>query len=168
MEQIEQVKNSVLRKLTGTDYQNIAFIHDFLVDSISYDTTYEAMGTHSIYGALVGKSCACEGYMKAFKYLANSAGYECEMMQGTGTNSSGETENHAWNCIKNNGEWYEIDVTWDDPIIIGYGSLPNTSKYKYFLKGTNTFGKDHVLSYQFSDNGKYFSYPTISEKDYQN
>ena len=23
--------------------------------------------------------------------------------------------NHAWNLIKIDGEWYHIDVTWDDP-----------------------------------------------------
>ena len=167
MEQIEQVKNKVLSRLTGTKYQNINYIHDYLVDTISYDSSYNATGTYNIYGALIEKRCVCEGYMKAFKYLCNSAGYQCEMMQGIATNSSGQTENHAWNCVKYNGEWYEVDVTWDDPIIIGNGRLPNSSRYRYFLKGTNTFEKDHVLSYQFSDNGKAFSYPTISVQDYK-
>lgn len=165
-EKIEEIKNIVLNRLTGTDYQNISYIHDFLVNSIEYDTTYNALGTHSIYGALIEKKCVCEGYMKAFKYLANAAGYECEMMQGTATNSSGQTESHAWNCIKYNGTWYQVDVTWDDPIIIGNGILSDTSRYKYFLKGTRTFEKDHVISYQFSDNGKLFSYPLISSQDY--
>ena len=164
--QINQIKDDILRRLTGSDYQNISYIHDYLVDNVKYDTTYNAIGTHSIYGALVGKSCVCEGYMKAFKYLTNAAGYECEMMQGTATNSSQNTESHAWNCINYNGTWYEVDVTWDDPIIIGNGTLSNSARYKYFLKGRTTFEKDHMASYQFSENGKIFSYPTISTKDY--
>ena len=141
-------------------------IHDFIVENVDYDSTYQATGTYGIYGALIGKKCVCEGYAKTLKYLANAAGIKCEIMQGTATNSSGQTESHAWNCVKINGIWYEIDATWDDPIIVGTGYKANTYKYKYFLKGKNTFEKDHILSYQFSENGKSFEYPIISTRDY--
>ena len=88
-------------------------------------------------------------------------------MQGIATNSSGQSENHAWNCVKLNNIWYEVDTTWDDPIVIGgNGKATNEMKYRYFLKGTNSFDKDHTLEYQFSDQGRKFAYPTISSKDY--
>ena len=165
--EIEQIKNKIIANLKGTDYQNILYLHDYLINNIEYDSSYEQTGSYSIYGALVGKKCVCEGYAKSFKYLANSAGYECELMQGIATNSSGETESHAWNCVKLNNIWYEVDVTWDDPIVIGgNGRATNEMKYKYFLKGTNSFDKDHTLEYQFSDQGRKFAYPTISSKDY--
>lgn len=165
--QIEQIRNKVKNNLNGTDYQNIRYIHDCLVDNIQYDTSYQKGGSHSIYGALIRKECVCEGYAKAFKYLANSAGYECELISGTATNSNGESENHLWNCIKLNDNWYEVDPTWDDPIVIGgNGRATNEMKYKYFLKGSKTFEKDHVLEYQFTENGRKFSYPNISPNDY--
>ena len=164
--QIENIKNSIINSLTGTDYDKIMKIHDYLVDNIDYDSTYQATGTYSIYGALIEKKCVCEGYAKALKYLANQAGIKCEIMQGTGTNSSGQTESHAWNCVKIDGIWYEIDATWDDPIIVGNGYKANVYKYRYFLKGTASFEKDHVLSYQFSEGGKSFEYPIISKRDY--
>ncbi len=164
--QIENIKNSIINSLTGTDYDKIMKIHDYLVDNIDYDSTYQATGTYSVYGALIGKKCVCEGYAKALKYLANQAGIKCEIMQGTGTNSSGQTESHAWNCVKIDGIWYEIDATWDDPIIVGNGYKANVYKYRYFLKGTASFEKDHVLSYQFSEGGKSFEYPIISKRDY--
>ena len=53
-----------------------------------------------------------------------------------------------------------------DPIIIGNGKITNDIKYKYFLRGTKTFNRDHKLSYQFSEGGKEFTYPEINEKDY--
>ena len=166
--EIDQQKNAIINSLRGSDYQNILYIHDFLVNNIEYDSTFERIGSYTIYGALVSKQCVCEGYAKAFKYLANCAGYECELMQGIATNSSGERENHAWNCIKLDGIWYEVDVTWDDPIIIGgNGRISNNIKYRYYLKGNNTFQKDHSLEYQFSNNGKKFSYPNISDIDYE-
>lgn len=163
---IEKVKNEVLSNLKGNDYQNILYIHDYLVDSIEYDSTYNATGSYGLYGALITKKCVCEGYAKAFKFLANAAGYECEIMQGKATNSSGNTENHAWNCVNINGTWYLVDTTWDDPIIVGKGKITKKIRYKYFLKGTDTFNKDHTLSYKFSEEGKEFSYPTISREDY--
>ena len=164
---IEQEKDIIINNLKGSDYQNIVFIHDYIVDKIDYDSTYNEIGSYNIYGALVRKKCVCEGYAKAFKYLANSAGYECELMQGTATNSSGQSESHAWNCIKINDNWYEVDVTWDDPIIVGgNGRTTNQIKYRFFLKGTRTFEKDHVLEFQFSEKGRKFSYPSISTNDY--
>lgn len=166
IEKIENIKNDIIKNLKGTDYDKIMQIHDFIVENVDYDSTYQATGTYGIYGALIGKKCVCEGYAKTLKYLANAAGIKCEIMQGTATNSSGQTESHAWNCVKINGIWYEIDATWDDPIIVGTGYKANTYKYKYFLKGKNTFEKDHILSYQFSENGKSFEYPIISTRDY--
>ena len=165
--QIEETKNNIIRNLSGNNYKKIMTIHDYIIDNIEYDSTYEALGTYSLYGAFIGKTCVCEGYAKSLKYLANSINIECEIMQGTATNSTGKTESHAWNCIKLDGNWYLMDPTWDDPIIVGNGYKVNVFKYKYFLKGSQSFEKDHVLSYQFSDGGKKFKYPTISERDYE-
>ena len=165
--QIEETKNNIIRNLSGNDYKKIMTIHDYIIDNVEYDSTYEALGTYSLYGAFIGKTCVCEGYAKSLKYLANSINIECEIMQGTATNSTGKTESHAWNCIKLDGNWYLMDSTWDDPIIVGNGYKVNVFKYKYFLKGSQSFEKDHVLSYQFSDGGKKFKYPTISERDYE-
>ncbi len=163
---VEKVKDIIVSKLKGTDYDKILFIHDFLLNNVEYDSTYNNIGTYGIYGALIEKKSVCEGYAKAFKYLANAAGIECEIMQGMATNSKGETENHAWNCVKLGNTWYEIDCTWDDPIIIGNGKITDDIKYRYFLRGKKTFNYDHKLSYQFSDGGKEFVYPDINEKDY--
>ena len=163
---IEEAKNIIVSKVKGNDYEKILFIHDFLLNNVEYDSTYSKQGTYGVYGTLIGKQAVCEGYAKTFKYLANAVGIECEIMQGTATNSKGKTESHAWNCVKLGDTWYEIDCTWDDPIIIGNGKVTKDIKYKYFLKGENTFNKDHTLSHEFSDGGKEFAYPEISKKDY--
>ena len=165
--QIEAVRDSVLQRLTGNTYQDLLIIHDYLVDNITYDQTYNATGSYSIYGALVTGSCVCEGYAEAFKYLANSAGIPCEIMQGTAQNSAGETERHAWNCVEINNRWYYVDATWDDPIIVGNGRLTDDIKYRYFLKGKNDFEQDHFLETQLSDEGKNYTYPTISSNNYE-
>ena len=166
LNQKESKKSIVLNKLSSDLYKNIKIIHDYLINNIEYDQTYKAKGTYTIYGGLIGKTCVCDGYARSFKYLANAAGIECELIQGTATNSNGTTESHAWDAVKINNRWYYIDVTWDDPVIVGKGNVPNSYYYRYFLKSSGTFEKDHVTNGQFSKDGKVFNYPTVSISDY--
>ena len=109
----------------------------------------------------------CEGYAKAFQYIMNEVGIESAIVIGTGTNSKNETENHDWNYVKLNGQWYAVDVTWDDPIITGGGILTDKAKYQYFLKGSKTINENHVLSGKFTDKGQIFEYPELSVEDYE-
>ena len=166
LSKIDAVKNNVLSNLTGDDYENIKMIHDYLIENTEYDQNYESTDPYSLYSALIENKAVCEGYVKAFKYLTNAAGIECELVQGTATNSEGVTENHAWNCVYLDGKWYYIDVTWDDPIIIGNAIGLSDYNYRYFLKGSQTFNEDHVVETQFVDGGKDFQYPNISTADY--
>ena len=163
---IEQERDFVKSKLTGNIAKDVKIIHDYLIDNIEYDEENKSIGTYTLYGALVGKKCVCEGYTRAFKYLADSAGITSVMMQGTATNTQGRTEKHAWNAVNIHSNWYLIDATWDDPIIVGRGFVLASTHYRYFLKGSKTFDKDHVLEKQFTDGGKVFSFPTISISDY--
>ena len=165
--QIEQVKNQILQNATGDTYQDIKMVHDYLVDSISYDSSLSKPYIYNIYGALVEKLCVCEGYARSMKYLLDSLDIPCTIVIGKGTNSEGKTENHAWNYVKIEGKWYAIDATWDDPVIIGNGTLSQSSKYRYFLKGSNEMAKDHTPSNTFTNGGKEFSYPNLSLENYE-
>lgn len=165
--QIEQVKNEILREATGDTYEKIRCIHDNLIQSINYDTSVSKPNIYNLYGALINKECVCEGYARAFKYLLDNIGVECVMVIGTGTNSQGETENHAWNYVKLDNNWYAVDVTWDDPIVIGGGNQTQESRYRYFLKGLQEFNQNHIPNGQFSEEGKVFTYPTVSNKNYK-
>lgn len=165
--QIEQVKEQVLSNIADkNNYEKIKTIHNYLIDTIEYEDTITQNHIYDIYGALINKKCVCEGYAKTFQYLMNEIGIENTIVIGTGTNSRNQTESHAWNYVKLDGEWYAVDVTWDDPIITGGGRLTNKSRYKYFLKGSETMDEQHNPLGRFTDDGKIFEYPTLSIKDY--
>ena len=166
--QIEQVKNQILQNRTGNPYENIRMVHDYLVENIQYDSTLSKANIYNVYGALVSRECVCEGYARAFKYILDELGIPCVMVIGTGTNSQGQTENHAWNYVQLNQRWYAVDTTWDDPVIIGGGTASEESKYKYFLVGAEVINQDHQASGQFTEGGKMFSYPNLSQTSYQN
>lgn len=59
--------------------------------------------------------------------------------------------NHARNYVQLNGEWYAMDVTWDDPKINSTGTSDNQVHHSYFLKGVNNtkFMNSHILDEDF-------------------
>ena len=165
--QVIAVKNQILNQIAEkNDIEKMRYIHDYLVDTIEYDQTFGEKNIYNIYGALVSKTCVCEGYAKASQYLLNEAGLENIIITGTATNSDGKTENHAWNYVNIDEKWYAIDTTWDDPIIVGGGKLTNTIRYRYFLKGSSTMNKNHFISTKFTSGGQDFEFPELSITDY--
>ena len=125
-------------------------------------TAHMVSGINYKYGDLINEELNIQLGTKYFKYLMDGLGIPCVLVIGTGTNSEGQTEDHAWNYVEVDGKWYAVDTTWDDPIIKGNGTIPSNVKYKYFLKGEQEFNKDHTPSGYFTQGGKLFTYPTLS------
>ena len=165
LSKIENIRNKIIGNATGNTYQKIKKVHDYLVDNIEYEKKDENENAYNIYGALVENRCVCEGYAKAFKYLMDGIGIECNLVIGEATNSVGESENHAWNYVKIEDNYYAVDTTWDDPIVIGGTATPDM-RYKYFLKGENDINSDHFPSGKFTDNGMEFQYPELNKEKY--
>lgn len=89
----------------------------------------------------------------------------CILVSGDAVDENGKKERHAWNYVYISNNWYAIDTTWDDPIIIGNGWFNEKIKYKYFLKGSTAINKDHKTIGQITKEGKEFDYPELSSND---
>lgn len=166
---VQNEKTNIVNSISkeSSNYDKALKVHDYLVKNLEYETSLQEENNRNIYGALIEKNVVCEGYAKAFKYLMDELNIECILVSGTATNSSGHSEAHMWNYIKLNGNWYGVDVTWDDPVIIGNTSSKNIIRHNYFCKGKSTFGKTHIPSGQISDTGMKFSIPELSETNYK-
>lgn len=101
----------------SSDYKKELIIHDEIINQAQY--AFDDKGNpsvekwaHSIVGVFDTSynKVVCEGYAKAFQLLMNACGIECIYIPGT-ANGSG----HGWNKVKLDGDWYNVDVTWDDP-----------------------------------------------------
>ncbi len=168
IEKIENIKNNMIDLINSdaTDYNKALSVHDTLVKLIEYDSEISNRNTRNIYGALVDNSVVCEGYAKSYKYILDSLGIDCILISGKGTNSSGETEDHMWNYIKLHDNWYGVDVTWDDPIIIGRSLKGNVIRHDNFCKKAYTFNSSHEANGRLSDAGMLFTLPNLSYSDY--
>ena len=140
--------------------QKVAYINNYLCDRIEYDKN--APRRASVIGALVDGKCVCEGYARAFAYLAKIAGVDAVNIPGYATTDEG-TEGHMWNGVLIDGVYYAVDATWND----------TTRESIYLLVGTNTvchekpFGKTHKPDMLTeSDSHKAFAFPKIAENAY--
>ena len=122
-----------------SDYEIAKALHDYLALNCEYDKRYYSGGmpriSYTAYGALVNRTSVCAGYALAYQHLMEDAGIPCEYVTGMTTSGS-----HAWNIIQIDGEWYHVDVTWDDPIPNREGYV----RYDYFLKSDYAMSRDHV------------------------
>ena len=132
--EIDKTVDKLISEASGkSTYDQLKIFHDYLVlnstfghgeDVASYNSSiYNAFG----HGSDTQGDIQCVGYAKAMQYLCDKVGIECMVI--TGTND--KDQSHAWNKVKVDGEWYNLDATWDDPIL----STPITTyiRYNYFL-----------------------------------
>lgn len=164
IKKLENAKNEILENATGNNYDKILYIHDWIVDNVEYDTSNNPNNSN-IYGCLVNKTAICEGYARAYKYLLDELNIPCVLVSGTAIDKNGNIERHAWNYVYIKNNWYAVDTTWDDPIIIGTGIINESIKYKYFLKGKENIDKDHNPNGQVTKEGFEFSYPELAEEN---
>lgn len=120
----------------ASDFDKVVYFHDSIVTGCDFSQTAEHV--NSAYGVLVSGYGQCEGYAAAMALLCDRAGIPNYTV--CGTNGSGET--HAWNKIMIDGEWYNSDCTWDDPIL--NRNNPDFVRHDYCLvSDAEIIGKTH-------------------------
>ena len=152
--EIDAATESFLNGITGdmSDYdvalavfRNIISLVDY--DTLKLETSYKLPHfphhLRNIYGVFVDKKAVCAGYTKAFQYLVNRLGIECTFVSG-----KGKTSLHSWNLIRLGGDYYYIDVTWDDHSDTKPSPLNSREiTYDYFCVDTKTLLRDHTPDY---------------------
>ncbi len=143
----------------GSDYDKVKYVHDLLIKNVSYDYDSYNAGSridaeseavvNTAYGALIEGRAMCGGYARAFGLIMKKLGIES--MYVTGTADGGP---HAWNMIKLDGNFYHIDLTWDDA-----DGEPCEILYSYFCVTDEEIFKTHLLDSEFN-------YMTASANEY--
>ena len=154
---VDKKIKSILQELKledATDVKKVKAIHDYIINHVSYDNT---LTKSSVYDALIDQSAVCEGYSMLAYRLFTEAGLKSKIIAGTGNGGS-----HAWNIIKVKGKWYNIDLTWDDPIASDKRPM---LVYDFFLKNTKDF-VNHKRSAEYKTEEFVKTFP-ISKASYK-
>lgn len=126
-ERAQEILSEIITDDMG-EYETVKAIHDYLVNHTKYVGNAARKGQP--FGPIVDGQAVCEGYAHAFQVLCEMCDIDCLYVSGIARGA------HGWNKVKVDGVWYNVDVTWDDPI---GGSL----RYDYFLISDRTLAGDH-------------------------
>ena len=134
----------------ASEYNIVKQIHDKLIAMVDYDNPVAdhmvlSLGpgqdlAHSAYGALVKDSSSnphmavCDGYSLAFEYLLQQCGIDALFIGGMAGPDETDVGGHAWNLVKVDGVWYEVDSTWDDWGNVENDVKDNPSRYAGLLE----------------------------------
>lgn len=121
-----------------TDVQKALVIHDYICDIATYpvlnSTADDKNIYHSAYGLFYDGNVVCAGYALAYSYLLNQLGIPCEYV-------ASDPMKHAWNAVQINGNWYNVDLTWDDMSLYNNSmNLRGGMFHNCFLKSDEAFG----------------------------
>lgn len=156
-EDYQKETEEILDKLTDdmSVYKKIRTIHDSIVNNTVYDLNSPTGNT--VYGTLVKNKAKCDGYAKTFSYICGQAGIRAVTVIGDDKRDSSDIM-HMWNKVYYNKKWYNVDVTWDDPV----SNIKDNLQYDFFMVS------DSALKNTHSENNFSFDAPAADDdsKDY--
>ena len=101
----------------SSDYEVLLAAFEGIIELVDYDTlTLEATEgeenadgepdeLRNLVGTFVNKKVVCVGYAKALQYILQKYGIESACINN---------EDHSWNLVKIDGDYYYVDATWGD------------------------------------------------------
>ncbi|MCR4691382.1 MAG: hypothetical protein K5739_08560 [Lachnospiraceae bacterium] len=146
MGKIEKERDKILKNMPAyqDDYGRVRYIHDYIATHTSYDTG--AKDNQSIVSVLLYQKSICAGYARTMQYLLNEAGIPCAYVWGNADGNTGRgIMTHAWNLVQADGDWYYLDVTFDDPSVSLDSGKDNFVKYDYFLITAKELQATHTI-----------------------
>ena len=144
---VEEIKGS---RKSESRYDTLVAIHDYMCTHLRYshkslngftgfndfsDPSVE-VATPMFGGGNAKGRLVCGGYATAFKLLCVEFDIPCYTVYGQVSilNEDPISPGHVWNYVQmENGEWYGVDMTWDDAYEDAFG----TQDYTYFLGGVS-------------------------------
>lgn len=84
-------------------------LHDYIVSNTAYTKDSKKQFRVTEVGVFLKHKANCEGYSRAYAILMEKVGIPVRFV-------SSDEMVHMWNEIQLGKYWYQVDVTWDDPL----------------------------------------------------
>ena len=117
-ERIAEVIENLGLNPSASDYEKVRCVRDFICRTVDYDTVHRrSPGSSHIpstaYAALFYHTALCQGYAVLCYRLLKELGLDTRIVTGQAL-VGGQREKHAWNIVRVDGAYYNLDVTMDD------------------------------------------------------
>lgn len=137
IEEMEQILADSIRP-NMTTLEKVVAVHDYIARTFTYDLN-TAGSPYAVYTFMKEKHGVCMAYALLFEKMMELLEIPCYYVigQAVGEGDAG----HAWNMVEIDGEWYHVDVTWDD---LSSKSKNHEIRYRYFLVSDEKMKRDHT------------------------
>ena len=148
-----QEMRDIAQKLKkDSDFESVKAAYDYIINRVDYDYDYN---NYLDYEGFRDGVMVCSGYSMALFHLLVDMNIPVRIVNGYCTEEEKSVTAHAWNVVKIDGKWYNIDATWDDP------GEEKDIQYQYFLKSDADFG-NHYRNNAYEGYGKDISKESYS------
>ncbi len=113
--QLESTADAIIASIPEgySDYGKMKTVYEYLINHVDYQA--DSVDNQNIQSALLWNASVCAGYSRAFQYVLHRMGMFCTYVTGTITGGG----DHAWNIVRIGDLYYNVDVTWGDPVFVG-------------------------------------------------
>lgn len=126
----------------ASDYEKIRFVYEYIINTTDYGLESDA--NQNIQSALLDHVSVCAGYARSFQYILHRMGMFCTYVTG----QTADGGDHAWNIVRIGDSYYNVDVTWGDPVFAGASegkTLPDSyMNYNYLCCTDEELLRTHV------------------------
>ena len=159
IEEINKKIDEIIKTVITDDMNDetkIKVIHDYIINHTKYDkekadNNIDKYDSNTAYGALIQGYAICGGYSDSMKLFLDKLGIP---------NFKITSENHIWNVVYVNNGWYNLDLTWDDPVT---STGEDVLDYSYFLITTDELFDLEKEQHIFDDD----IYLELKEKEHE-
>lgn len=136
--QLETATAELLEGINGSmsEEEREKIVHDRLMARATYGEASQTAFSHSLIGVMLEGIGVCESYARSFQYLMYRCGIQSLLVVGEGGGGA-----HGWNAVLLDGEWYLVDLTWNDSM----GGV-----YDYYNVTSEKLAEDHTQEYLYA------------------
>ena len=132
------------------EYNKFMAIYEYVTHNVTYDHEHvddeSYLHQYTAYGALIDHTAVCQGYALLLYRMLLHVGIDTRLIPGYAY----KTELHAWNIVKFDDYYYNVDSTWD---------AGDDNNYNYCLRPDTYFNKEHTRFVTYKTDDFYKQYP---------
>ena len=137
----EEILRDLCSKIRrGDEFDMERQVHDIIINNVKYNNSGKRVD-HEALGPLLHKSGVCDGISKLAVMVFREIGIQSVMVTGTLNRYGGNQGPHAWNKVRIDGTWYNLDITQD----LGMTNGERPIRYDYFNLSDAEISRDHRI-----------------------
>jgi hypothetical protein len=144
---VEKKAEEIFKEITTDDMTNeekLKAAHDYIINNTKYDIDgldkKDNTSSHDSYGVLFEGYGLCNGYSDTMALFLHFIGLK---------NYKIVSDNHIWNYVNLDDNWYHLDVSWNDPIT---EDREDVLDYTFYLVTTEKLEELSFQDHKFNKN----------------